>query len=74
MAPNNAEQDEFLASAILSHSLEPGRKIPVFFLRDPNGGVHLERGEGSFFMSPEDARAKLEGLRDNEGTKVMIDK
>lgn len=45
----------------------------MFFLRDENGGVHLEDGEGLFFMSPDDAQAKLAGLKDVGGTKVMSD-
>lgn len=47
-----------------------GAKIPVFFLRDESGAVHVENGEGLFFMSPGDAKEKLKELRNVEGTKV----
>lgn len=47
-----------------------GRKIPVFFLRDESGAVHVDGGEGLFFMSPEDAKAKLQGLKGADGIKV----
>lgn len=45
-------------------------KIPVFFLRDEGGAVHVENGEGLFFMSPGDAKEKLKDLKGAEGTKV----
>ncbi|CAM9438188.1 unnamed protein product, partial [Ectocarpus fasciculatus] len=45
-------------------------QIPVFFLRDESGAVHVENGEGLFFMSPGDAKEKLQDLKGAEGTKV----
>lgn len=45
-------------------------QIPVFFLREPSGAVHVEDGEGLFFMSPGDAQAILRGLKAADGTKV----
>lgn len=47
-----------------------GAKIPVFFLRDESGAVHVENGEGLFFMSPGDAKEKFKDLKSAEGTKV----
>lgn len=49
-----------------------GEKIPVFFLRDESGAVHVDGGEGLFFMAPEDAKAKLQGLKGADGVKVKI--
>lgn len=43
----------------------------MFFLRDPNGGVHVDGGEGLFFMNPGDAQAKLAGMGGVDGMKVM---
>lgn len=45
-------------------------KIPVFFLKDESGAVHVEGGEGLFFMSPQDAKANLQGLKGADGVKV----
>eukprot|EP00903_Cladosiphon_okamuranus_P015333 g14164.t1 len=45
-------------------------QIPVFFLKDESGAVHVENGEGLFFMSPGDAKEKLQELKGTEGTKV----
>lgn len=42
----------------------------MFFLRDESGGVHVDGGEGLFFMSPDDAKAKLQGLKGVDGVKV----
>ncbi|CAM9110481.1 unnamed protein product [Ascophyllum nodosum] len=47
-------------------------QIPVFFLRDESGSVYVEGGEGLFFMSPEDAKAKLEDLKSADGQKVRV--
>lgn len=44
----------------------------MFFLRDESGGVHVENGEGLFFMSPGDAKDKLQELKGVEGTKVEM--
>ncbi|CAM9263098.1 unnamed protein product, partial [Hapterophycus canaliculatus] len=35
-----------------------------------SGAVHVENGEGLFFMSPEDAKEKLQGLKGVEGVRV----
>lgn len=43
----------------------------MFFLRDESGAVHVEGEEGLFFMSPEDAKGKLEELKDAHGAKVQ---
>ncbi|CAM9234041.1 unnamed protein product [Choristocarpus tenellus] len=45
-------------------------QLPVFFLRESNGAVHLKNGEGLFFMSPEDAKAKLAALTNSENIRV----
>lgn len=45
-------------------------QVPVFFLRDESGAVHVEGKEGLLFMSPEDAKAKLEELKGADGAKV----
>lgn len=42
----------------------------MFFLKDESGAVHVEGGEGLFFMSPQDAKAKLQGLKGADGVKV----
>lgn len=42
----------------------------MFFLKDENGAVHVENGEGLFFMSPGDAKDKLSELKGLEGVKV----
>lgn len=42
----------------------------MFFLRDESGAVHTENGEGLFFMSPGDAKEKLQEFKGAEGTKV----
>lgn len=43
----------------------------MFFLRDPNGGVHVDGGEGLFFMNPADAQAKIAGMTGVDGVKVI---
>lgn len=48
-------------------------KVPVFYLKDDSGGVHVEGGEGLFFMSPEDAQAKLGELKNGGASKVQRD-
>ncbi|CAM9706181.1 unnamed protein product [Discosporangium mesarthrocarpum] len=45
-------------------------QVPVFFLRESNGGVHTIGGEGQFFMAPEDAQAKLLQLGEKSDIKV----
>ncbi|CAN0063935.1 unnamed protein product, partial [Sphacelaria rigidula] len=45
-------------------------QIPVFFLKDPSGGVHVDGGEGLLFMNPEDAQAKLASMGDVADVKV----
>lgn len=45
----------------------------MFFVRDPSGAVHVDGGEGLFFMNPADAQAKLNELKDAEGVKVLPD-
>lgn len=42
----------------------------MFFLKDESGAVHVENGEGLFFMSPGDAKDKLSELKGLEGVKV----
>lgn len=45
-------------------------KVPIFFLKDEGGAVHIEGGEGLFFMSPGDAKAKLQELKEGDRIKV----
>lgn len=42
----------------------------MFFLREESGAVHVEGGEGMFFMSPGDAKSKLRELKNSDGIKV----
>lgn len=41
-------------------------------MREESGAVHVEGGEGLFFMSPGDAKANLNGLKGVGGVKVKV--
>ncbi|CAN0396228.1 unnamed protein product, partial [Ectocarpus sp. 12 AP-2014] len=64
------QQQALRLSALSTRTVTLPKEIPVFFLRDESGAVHVENGEGLFFMSPGDAKEKLQDLKGAEGTKV----
>ncbi|CAN0082411.1 unnamed protein product [Pylaiella littoralis] len=68
MGPEVSRDPRPFVSSMKTATLRKG--IPVFFLRDESGAVHTENGEGLFFMSPGDAKEKLQELKGAEGTKV----
>ncbi|CBJ28322.1 conserved unknown protein [Ectocarpus siliculosus] len=64
------QQQALRLYALSTKTVTLPKEIPVFFLRDESGAVHVENGEGLFFMSPGDAKEKLQDLKGAEGTKV----